>query len=77
MELFRLTGIQWPGRVDLYKRGVVKLAELSDEEAMALYKEGIPYLEPTPQGRKILFPDEKPIEVKLIKPAKSPAKKSR
>jgi hypothetical protein len=76
MKLFRLTGIQYPGRVNLYKRGTVELADISDELAMVLYKEGIPYLEPTPEGRKILFPDEKTIEVKTFKePDKKPAQK--
>ncbi len=76
MKLFRLTGIDYPGRVNLYKRGTIELADISDELAMILYKEGLPYLEPTPEGRKVIFPGEKTIEVRTLKePDKKPAPK--
>ncbi|KKU87400.1 MAG: hypothetical protein UY18_C0036G0003 [Microgenomates group bacterium GW2011_GWF2_47_9] len=67
MEKFRLKGILYPGRVDIHKRGIVVLGNISDDLAEQLWKEGCPYLEPTPAGRTVLYPGEKPIEVKPIK----------
>jgi hypothetical protein len=58
---FRLKGIQSPGRVDIYKRGIVILENLSDTEAQKIYEEGCPYLEPVPGST-----GEKPIAVKKI-----------
>jgi len=65
-KLFRLKGIKEPGRVDVYKHGLVVLSEVDDKKAMQLYKEGVPYLEPTSEGRKKLFPGEKPIDISKI-----------
>jgi len=66
-DLFTLKGILPPGRVDIYKHGVVTLTEIGDDKAMQLFKEGnCPYLEPTEKGLKILYPDQKPIEAEKI-----------
>lgn len=46
MEKFKLKGIAHPGKVDIYKRGTVVLADISDELAQELFNEGCPYLEP-------------------------------
>jgi len=67
MQRFRLKNIQHPGRVHLYKRGEVNLADIDDNLAEELFKEGCPFIEPTPEGREKLFPGEKPIKVKPIK----------
>lgn len=72
MEKFRLKGIDYPGLVDIYKRGQVRLGDISDELAEKLWREGCPYLEPTPEGRTVLYPGEQPIKVKsLKKPSRS------
>lgn len=67
MLKFRLKGITYPGRVDIYRRGIIVLGDISDELAEVLWKEGCPYLEPTPEGRIVLYPGEEPIRVKSIK----------
>lgn len=66
MQNFRLKGLAHPGRVNLYQIGTVELANISDKLAEEIYKSGCPYLEPTPEYRKILFPEEIPITVKDI-----------
>ena len=76
MKKFRLKGIAYPGRVDIYKRGIVVLGDISDELAEILFKEGCPFLEPTPEGRTVLFPGEEPIKVKPIKNMKKIQSKS-
>ena len=66
MLKFRLKGIAHPGRVNLLKIGTVELANISDELALELWKSGCRYLEPVPEYRAELFPDEIPISVKPI-----------
>jgi len=70
-KLFKLKGIKSPGRVDVYRHGLIILSEIDDSKAMQLYREGILYLEPTPEGRKKLFPGEKPIETSKINTGKT------
>jgi hypothetical protein len=65
-KLFFLNGIASPGRVNLIGLGTVNLEDLSDDKALELYKKGCPYLAPTPEGFKILYPDAKPIQVSSI-----------
>jgi len=80
MQNFRLKGIAYPGRVNLFRIGTVELANISDKLAEEIYKSGCPFLEPTPEYRKILFPEEIPITVKDIQiitqegPSAPPAK---
>jgi len=78
MQNFRLKGLAHPGRVDLYKIGTVELANISDKLAEEIYKSGCPYLEPTPEYRLILFPEEVPITVQKInsKPQIGPSEPS-
>jgi len=66
MKLFRLKGIQSPGRVDLKGHGEIALETISDKLAEKLWKEGIPYLELTDKGRKKFYPEQKPIKVNKI-----------
>jgi hypothetical protein len=66
MQNFRLKGIAHPGRVNLFRIGTVELANISDELAEKIWREGCQYLEPTPEYNRILFPDRIPIEVKPI-----------
>ena len=66
MKRFKLIGIASPGRVNLMEVGTIELENISDEMAEKLYKDGCPYLEPTPEGRVHLFPDEKPILVEPL-----------
>ena len=66
MQKFRLKGIAHPGRVNLFRIGTVELANISDELAEQIWRDGCPFLEPEPQYRQILFPDEIPITVKNI-----------
>jgi len=69
-KLFYLNGIKPPGRVNLRGLGEVNLEDLSDEQALKVYKDGCPFLVPSPEGYKLLYPDAKPIEVSEIpKPA--------
>ncbi len=72
MQNFRLKGIAHPGRVNLFRIGTIELANISDKLAEEIYKSGCPYLEPTPEYRLILFPEETPIEVNPIIPAEVP-----
>ena len=75
-----------PGRVNLLKIGTVELANITDELAEKIWRNGCRYLEPTPEYYRILFPDKIAIEVKPIiteeqevhaevKPAKGTRKK--
>ena len=66
MQKFALKGIAHPGRVNLYKIGTVELANISDELALKIWQAGCRYLEPLPEYRRELFPDEIPIVVKPI-----------
>ncbi|HNW54379.1 MAG TPA: hypothetical protein PKN21_08935 [Bacteroidales bacterium] len=75
MELFRLVGLHHPGRVNVLKYGTIELANVSDQVAVDLWRNGCPYLEPTEEGRKIFFPNEVKIDVEEIFEAKPPATK--
>jgi len=56
-----------PGRVDYYKRGIIRLHEAPDSLLLTLYKEGeSPFIQLTPEGRKKYFSDEHKIEVENI-----------
>lgn len=66
MQKFRLKGIAHPGRVNLFRIGTVELANIADELAEQIWRDGCPFLEPEPEYRKELFPDEIPIEVNTI-----------
>lgn len=74
-KLFFLNGIKSPGRVNLRGLGDVNLEDLTDEQAMKLYKENCPFLVPSPEGFKLLYPEAKPIEVTAI-PTKPASRKS-
>ena len=67
MKLFNIIGIEHPGRVGIYKRGEVVLADIDDVTAEQLWREGLPYLEPNTEGRKKFFPGEKPIRTETIR----------
>lgn len=73
MELFRLTGLQHPGRVNVLKYGTIELANISDKVAIDLWRNGCPYLELTDEGRKIFYPNEVKIDVEEISEAEIPA----
>jgi hypothetical protein len=62
-KIFKLTP-DAPARADFFKRGVLQLNDISDELALELAKEGCPYIELTPEGKELLKPAAKPIEVK-------------
>jgi hypothetical protein len=65
-KLFTLNGIKPPGRVNLMKFGTINLEDLSDEQAIEVYKSGCPFLLPTPEAMPILYPDSAPIKVEDI-----------
>lgn len=66
-DLFILKGINVPGRVDIFKHGLVTLTEIGDEKALQIYREGnCPYLHPTEKGLAILYPDQKIIEATVV-----------
>lgn len=68
-KLFVRFGIEAPGRVNLKLDGKfqeVTLDSLSDEKLRQLYENGCRFVAPTPEGRAVLFPEEKPINVKKI-----------
>lgn len=62
-KIFKLTP-DAPARADFFKRGTIQLDSISDELALELAKEGCPYIELTAEGKKLLKPAAKPIEVK-------------
>lgn len=62
MKKFRLKGIIAPGRIHHQKYGIINLYDVSDAIAEELWKEGVPYIEPTAEGRKMMFPREKEIK---------------
>ena len=68
MEKFKLKGIKPPGTIDLPERGTFDLEKIDDKLAEILYKEGLPFLEPTPEYRQMLYPDQK-----MIVPSSNPA----
>lgn len=70
-KLFFLNGIKSPGLCNVRGLGEVNLEDLTDEQAIKLYKEGCPYLVPSPEGFKMLYPETAPIAVKEIKPAEN------
>lgn len=61
-----------PLRADIKGHGVVQLDNLSDEKALKLAKEGLSYIELTPEGKKLLKPAAAPIVVKPIKSTPKP-----
>jgi hypothetical protein len=58
MKKYRLTGIEYPGTVDLPKLGKVNLEDLPTEKLDELYKNGLPFLELNPEARAYLNPNE-------------------
>ena len=57
---FQRYGINAPGRINTKIGGrfrEVVLDDLSDEQLEELYNNGCKYVEPTPEGRKKLFPE--------------------
>lgn len=76
-KLFALNGIKSPGRVNLIKFGTINLDDLSDEDAIEVYKSGCPFLVPLPETIPILYPDVAPIKVQDMPPDKigKPVKK--
>jgi len=66
MKKFRLKGLVHPGRVNVLRFGTVELANVSDEIAEQIWKQGCPFLEPVPEFRAEFFPNQIPIEVKPI-----------
>ena len=73
-KLFHLNGIKSPGRANVKGLGEVNLEDLTDDQAMKLYKEGCPYLVPSTEGFKKLYPESAPIAVKELKDPKPAAK---
>jgi hypothetical protein len=69
-KLFYLSGIKSPGRVNIKNKGDINLEDLTDQEAIELYKTGCPFLVPSPEGFKKLYPDKKPISVNNLQPVK-------
>lgn len=70
---FQLKGIASPGRMDIMGLGIVNIETLPEDLQEKLWKEGNPFLEPTPEYRKILYPNETEIgtpELKLPKKKK-------
>ena len=78
-RLFALNGIKSPGRVNLMKFGTVNLEDLSDDDAIEVYKSGCPFLVPLPEAMPVLYPDIAPIKVHELPPevAEKPAIKKR
>jgi len=78
-ELFERVGINAPGRINLLLDGqfqTVRLDDLPDDKLQQLYEKGCRYVQPTSAGIKKIFPDEKQIKIKEIKPLKEiPPKK--
>lgn len=72
MKIYKLKSGS-PTRADLKGRGVVQLDNLSDELALELHKEGLSYIELTPEGKKLLKPAAVPILVKPIKQTTKPS----
>lgn len=63
MRNFQLVGMRSPGRINLPGFGTVELENISDELAERIWLSGCRYLIPTPEYRKKLYPDEKPISI--------------
>lgn len=74
-KLFYLNGIKSPGRVNLKDLGDVNLEDISDEMALKLFNEGCPFLVPSPEGFKVLYPDLKVISVEKLAPKKKRTRK--
>ncbi|MGM0530940.1 MAG: hypothetical protein ACQER7_06270 [Bacteroidota bacterium] len=75
-KYFKVVGIKPPGRVDLFKRGEVRLHELDDETLYEIYKEGkCPFVKMTKEGFKHYYPSKKTISTTSTseKTAKKPA----
>lgn len=78
MKNFILVGMKSPGRINLQEFGTVELETISDALAEKIWRSGCRYLQPTSEYRKILFPEEKPIQITPLKlvntlPAANPA----
>jgi hypothetical protein len=58
MKKYRLTGIEYPGTVNLPKLGKVNLEDLPEEKLDELYQNGIPFLELSPEARADANPNE-------------------
>ena len=72
-KYFKVVGIQPPGRVDLLKRGEVRLHELSDEQLYEIYKEGnCPFVKMTAEGFKKYYPSKKTIKPEPTSTKKEP-----
>ena len=57
-KLFTIIGIRHPGKVDLYQIGTVNLYDLPDDKLLEIYRaKACPYLKPTPEGLKIIYPE--------------------
>ncbi len=68
-RLFRRHGLNPPGKINTWLDGhfqTVRLDDLPDDKLKQLYENKCPYVQPTQAGRKVLFPDEKSIEVTTI-----------
>ena len=77
MKKFELVGLSSPGLVNLPGYGTISLEKLDDVTAEKLWRDGLPYLKPTPEYRKILFPDQKIIhQSPTPKQVKSPRPKT-
>jgi hypothetical protein len=72
-KLFERYGLNAPGRVNILLDGrfqTVAIDDLTDDKLQQLYENKCPYVQPTEEGRKILFPDEKKIEITSFSPKK-------
>jgi hypothetical protein len=74
MKKFELIGMKPPGKVNLPGYGTIDLETIDDTLAEKLWRDGLPYVKPTPEYRKVLFPEQKIIKQspapKQVKPAK-------
>lgn len=72
-KLFERVGINAPGRINVLLDGhfqTVALDNLPDDKLQQLYENKCSYVQPTAEGRKVLFPDEKQIEITPLTPKK-------
>ena len=77
MKKFELVGLKSPGTINLPELGTIDLEKVDDAQAEKLWRSGLPYLKPTPEYRRVLFPAEKPLDevVEMPKTKPSGAKK--
>lgn len=67
--LFERKNISAPGRINDLLDGRFQefnIDDLTDDQKKQLYDRGCNYVQPTMEGRKILFPDEKQITIKPL-----------